>query len=118
MRAAEKLGFAIKAAIFGCAASAANAFWFDASADIAADCWLIEAKACGLTIIADAACGLPMTACIAEALILPAAAAEAASELALNACSACDAELSWAAFAALPNAEALWPIADIACGLI
>ena len=107
MSAAEKLGFAINAAMLGCAASDAKAFWFDASVAIAADWWLIEAKACGFTIIAEAACGLPITACITPALILPAAAAEAASELALNACRACDAELSWAAFAAFPKAEAL-----------
>ena len=88
--AAEKLGLAINAAMFGCAASAAQAFWFDASADIAAVWWLIAANACGLPIIADVACGLPKTACIADALILPAAAAEAASELALYACKACD----------------------------
>ena len=69
--------------MFGCAASAAHAFWFDDNDASAAACWLTAAKALGLAIIAADACGLAMTAFIAEELILPATAADAASEFAL-----------------------------------
>ncbi len=69
--------------MFGCAASAAHAFWFDDSDASAAECPLSAAKALGLAIIAADACEFAMTAFIAEALILPATAADAASEFAL-----------------------------------
>lgn len=116
LSAAEKLGLAISAAMLGCAASAAHAFWFDDNAASAAECLLTAANADGLAIIAAEACGLARTACIAEALILPAAAAEAASELAWKACNAFDALASCAELAMLEKAEALRPIAESACG--
>ena len=89
--AAEKLGFAISAARFGCAAKAANAFWFDESVARAADWLLTAAKADGLAAIAEKACGLASIAWDAAALSLPAAEAVATSDWAFRACRACDA---------------------------
>ena len=69
--------------MFGCAAMAAHAFWFDAKADIAAECRLTAANAFGFAIIIAEACGLARMAFIADESILPAAAADAAIEFAL-----------------------------------
>ena len=80
MSAAEKLGLAISAARFGCAAIAAQAFWFDDKVAIAAAFWLTALNADGLASIAVKAAGFASAACDAAALNFPAAAADAAND--------------------------------------
>src|SRR5437660_21816 len=94
LSAAEELGCATSAPRFGCADSAAKAFWFAASVASAAAFWLMPAKADGFADIAAKACELARTACDTPAFQPPAPAAEATSEWASSDCSEWPAELS------------------------
>lgn len=117
LSAAEKLGLAINAAKFGCAASAAQAFWFDDKAASAAGRLASASNARGFAIIAEKACGFAIICWAEAALRRPAVAAAAASDCASNACNALAAPASCAALADLPKADALFPIAAISLEL-